>query len=82
MFIMCLCFWFTATGVLPQLAKFPVGNQLDVSYSPMPIKVFQILKILVGASFQSIDRVGHINKNRNNKICYFHGGCFIFVRNE
>jgi hypothetical protein len=23
-----------------------------------------------------------LEKTRNNKICYFHGGCFIFVRNQ
>jgi hypothetical protein len=47
----CFGFWFTASGVLPQLAKFPKGFQLDVSHSPMHIIVFQILKILVGGFF-------------------------------
>jgi hypothetical protein len=34
-------FWFTATGVLPQLANSPEGNQLDVSSSPIHTTLFQ-----------------------------------------
>jgi hypothetical protein len=54
----------------------------DVTYSPIDTIVFQILKILVGGFFPIPQPGGGSLKNRNNKICYFGGGCFIFVRNQ
>jgi hypothetical protein len=67
---------------LPQHATPRRGFESDVTHSPIDTIVFQILKILVGGFFPITTWGGASTKNRNNKICYFHGGCFIFVRNQ
>jgi hypothetical protein len=68
---------------LPQLAIFRKGFRYDVTFLPIDKAIFQILKILVGGFFHYHLTVrGVLEKTRNNKICYFHGGCFIFVRNQ
>jgi hypothetical protein len=67
---------------LPQLATPRRGFRYDVTFLPIDKAIFQILKILVGGFFPTIQQCGVLEKTRNNKICYFHGGCFIFVRNQ
>jgi hypothetical protein len=69
-------------GGTPQPAKDLRGFQYDVTSPPINTKLFQILKILVGGFFPIAQPGGASTKTRNNKICYFHGGCFIFVRNQ
>jgi len=60
-----MCFLVYSKRGTTQLAISRKGFLSDVAHSPMPIKVFKILKILVGgASFQSIDSVGRVPKNK------------------
>jgi hypothetical protein len=74
---MCL-----ANGEVTRLPQFFVGFLLEVTHPPINTIVFQILKILVGGFFPIPQPGGVLTKTRNNKICYFGGGCFIFVINQ
>jgi hypothetical protein len=62
---MCVfVFWFTATGVLPQLAISPEGNQLDVSSSPMHKKLFPNFENFGGGLFPNRLIVRGVSKNK------------------
>jgi hypothetical protein len=71
---MCL-----ANGGVTRLPQFFVGFLLEVTHPPIHKK---FLKILKGGFFPIPQPGGVLTKTRNNKICYFGGGCFIFVINQ
>jgi len=60
-----------------------VGLLLEVTSPPIDTIVFLNFENFGGGLFlQFLNWWGWLIKNRNNKICYFGGGCFIFVRNQ